>query len=87
MTNDLDEAIEDAKRMADSLKAMTPSDAAAESRQTVYVFEGCDCLDQGGTEFRYHIHRFNRAGYELWWATRENLQVVAQFPGWQEAAQ
>lgn len=80
MTNDLDEAKEDAQRLANGIRAATPIDASAERRETVYVFEGCDCRDQGGTDYRYHIHHFNRAGYELWWATRQDLQTIAAYP-------
>jgi len=71
MTNDYDEALAEAARRAEAIRQGTTPDTSHGLREGVYVLEGCDCLEQGGRDYRYHIHAFTPAGYFAWRATRE----------------
>jgi hypothetical protein len=46
-------------------------------RPTVYVVEGCPCVQQSG---HYHIHLFDPRGLTYWQATHPALHIVAAYP-------
>lgn len=77
MTNDYDEALADATRIGAEISQATAPDTPHGLREGVYILEGCDCLIQGGLDYRYHIHRFTPAGYFEWRATRQ-VTIVKQ---------
>ncbi len=79
MTDDLDQALADAQQMAEGWRQRTPADTPASERKTIYVFEGCECLDQRGRNYRYHIHSLTPERYNLFWAGNQHLQVVARY--------
>lgn len=78
MTNDLDEALAEAERVAATVSQLTRPDTPHGLREGVYVLEGCDCLQQGGRDYRYHIHTFSPAGYFAWHATQAQITLIKQ---------
>lgn len=75
----LEDAILEAEAMVATCKHSVSPDDSPESRPTVYILEGCDCPDQGGTHWRYHVHAFTPDQYQGWHALHE-ATVIRQYP-------
>jgi len=78
MRNDRDQALTDAEEAAVVARQSSNPGTPHGARLSVYVLEGCDCLEQGGRDYRYHLHTFTPAGYFAWRATRQDLTIIKQ---------
>src|SRR4051794_24449150 len=46
-------------------------------RPTIYIIEGCPCVQQDG---QYHVHIFDPRALTYWRETYPDLQIIAAYP-------
>jgi hypothetical protein len=47
--------------------------------RTVYIMEGCDCLDKGGKTTLYHVHVFTEQQHHGWRILQQDAGPIAAY--------
>ncbi len=71
----LEDAEEEAHFLAEQLRR-----AGNPQRRSVYLMDGCDCIEQGGTAVPYHVHAFTWEQYRNWHAQQATARPIRSYP-------